>query len=62
MSKTYYISVNCIGHKVYKVVGAESEDEAIEAAKNEYQCDEVGAEYNETLDDSYDNSATEIIL
>ena len=62
MSKTYYISVNCIGHHIYKVVGAESEDEAIEAAENEYQCDETQAEYNETLDSSSDDSATEVVL
>ena len=36
MSKVYYISVNCTGHKIYKVIGAANESEAIEAAENEY--------------------------
>ena len=62
MSKTYYISVNCIGHKIYKVVGADNEVEAIEAAENEYQCDEVHAEYNETLSSKYADYAEEIEL
>lgn len=60
MSKTYYVSVNCIGHKIFKVVGADSESEAIEAAENAYQCDEVQAEFNELLDSSYESSAEEI--
>ena len=59
MSKTYYISVNCVGHHIFKV-HADSESEAIYAAEQSYQCDEVQAEYNETLDNSYEDSATEI--
>jgi len=62
MSKVYYIDVNCIGHQIYKVVGADSEDRAIEAAEKAYQCGETQAEYNETLDSSYDDSAVEIEL
>ena len=41
--------INCPAFKDYKVV-AYSKEEAIEAAINQYNCDQVGGELGEVLD------------
>jgi len=60
MAKIYYVSVNCVGHHIYKVLGAKSQEQAINEAERSFQCDESFGEFNEMLDKSYDDSAEEI--
>ncbi len=49
MSKTYYVRINCVGFQDFEVRDAKSEAEAIERARNQFQCDERGCEFGEFL-------------
>ena len=51
--KIYYISINCPGHSIVKVKGANDEVDAIEAAEKSFQCEETRGEYNEMLNINY---------
>lgn len=60
MSKVYYVRLNCTGFQDYKVTGAKNEEEAIDRAITQFQCDKGQGEFCELLDKTSADGAEEI--